>query len=877
MPNEELLRAGIAAAKAGNLEAAAAIFARLVKADPASEQGWLWLGQCCPSREQSEYCFRRVLALNPNNPDARQRLEGLSNPAAATPAPYTPPPKPETTGAQKPAPPVSAPVSPFISYEGVDLSTEHPAAAPDSKPPFEPSALAKAKTYQDSDLPSFLQGVEQPVPPQPKRTSRLLAVFLWSLPICLILGLAVEYLYLSGIAARWIPAGLIPVSTSPPVLVQTPVQINSDTPQPLKPTSEAPTSTSSPTLAPTPLATIAYNPIWEDSPCNFPSPEGVVVTCGYVSVPEVRTDPHTRTIKLAVVVFHSSASNPAPDPVIFLQGGPGGQAVMLSADAYRLLVEPFLSKRDYVAFDQRGTGLSKPALGCEELATDYKRDIHGQLPASSRDMIYTNDFRSCHGSMSIGGINLNGYTTAESAEDIKDIATVLKYKQVNLYGASYGTRLALLTMRAHPEIVRSVVLDSVVPVEAKLYDSDPIRYGSSLQAMFDGCAADPGCNAVYPNLKADFWALVDQLDAKPVSVTAPLLTGGTITETVNGSDLIGVTVALLKSSSLISTVPESIYRIKAGDYSTFVAIQSSLPYEFEGIDIGLYISVMCHEHILATTPQDLQASMDSQHDIGRYFRLPFFGKAENLFNTCRVWGSQSPLASEIEPVVSDIPTLIIEGKYDPATPPIFGRQVAAHLKNSYYMEFPNQGHTPTATDQSNCAFGTMLSFFDHPTKIPDLTCLAKINGVSFLVPYTGDPPLELSTQNGYGFTSKAPASWKSLGFGIYYRDNSPLDITQLVILQTKYNSTELLDSLSSKLYGYQGFDAAPVEIGTRQANGLTWALYKTTSYGRPVDLAMADDPNGEALVVLLFCHKDEHDALYQTVYLPVIDSVVSNP
>jgi pimeloyl-ACP methyl ester carboxylesterase len=104
-----------------------------------------------------------------------------------------------------------------------------------------------------------------------------------------------------------------------------------------------------------------------------------------------------------------------------------------------------------------------------------------------------------------------------------------------------------------------------------------------------------------------------------------------------------------------------------------------------------------------------------------------------MFDTCKVWGAIPPAVGENDPTISSIPSLIIEGKYDPATPPIFGHHVAAQLSNSYYMEFPNQGHTPTATDTSGCAFGTMLAFFDNPKEKPDMKCLAAIKGVKFIV------------------------------------------------------------------------------------------------------------------------------------------------
>ena len=245
--------------------------------------------------------------------------------------------------------------------------------------------------------------------------------------------------------------------------------------------------------------------------------------------------------------------------------------------------------------------------------------------------------------------------------------------------------------------------------------------------------ADSRCNTAYPDLKTVFWNLVDQLDTKPVPVTAPAVVGSN-SEYINGSSLVDMVIGLLKSTQMIAYAPETIYKIKSGDYSTFVSMQSSLPFEFEDINLGLYISMTCHEQILSTTPQDLQASRDSQDDLSKYIPLPFFGDAQALFDACKIWGSVPPALGENDAVVSDIPALIIEGKYDPATPPIFGKQVAANLGHSYYMEFPNQGHTPTATDTSGCAFGTMLAFFDDPTQKPDMTCLSSIKGVDFVVP-----------------------------------------------------------------------------------------------------------------------------------------------
>jgi pimeloyl-ACP methyl ester carboxylesterase len=548
------------------------------------------------------------------------------------------------------------------------------------------------------------------------------------------------------------------------------------------------------------------------------------------------------------------------------------------AGAYSTIVEPFLAERDFIVYDQRGTGLSIPAMDCEELKTTYLEDIKGQLPISGRNMIYANAFISCHGMMRLRGMNLNAYDTENSAADIKDILSALGYQKVNLYGASYGTRLAQVVMRDYPEIVRSSVVDSVVPIESKLFNEDPAAFDGSLRAMFDSCAADPACHTAYPNLETDFWDLVTKLDTHPVSVTSPRLDGGTLTEDVDGSTLMSTIILGLLKNSIIAPAAQSIYQIKNGDYSTLIAAQTGLPSEFEGIAPGLYVQVMCHEHLLATNADQLKADIAAHHEIGDFSRLPFYGTVDDMYKTCKSWGAVPPAEGENEPVVSDIPTLVLAGKYDPVTPPAWGKLLASHLKNSYFFEFPDNGHCPSFSDNTLCALNMVVAFIHDPTRSPGHACLDRMEAVKFTTPYTGDPPVKLETtyMPHTHVSIKAPTGWPNFslfGIGDYLRDNSVLDITQMVIVETPYSRNEWLDAFSSKLYGYQGFDAAPVASGMRVANGITWDLYTLTSYGRPVDLAMADVSGGnESLIVLLFCHTDEHQALYDTLFLPVLDS-----
>jgi hypothetical protein len=89
--------------------------------------------------------------------------------------------------------------------------------------------------------------------------------------------------------------------------------------------------------------------------------------------------------------------------------------------------------------------------------------------------------------------------------------------------------------------------------------------------------------------------------------------------------------------------------------------------------------------------------------------------------------------------------------------------------------------------------------------------------------------------------------------------------------RTYLSASQLQDWLSLEAYGYRGLDSAPLEAGTVQANGMHWTLYISTSNGRPVDMAVADY-GGQSLVILMFSNSDEHDALYRTVFLPMVQS-----
>jgi pimeloyl-ACP methyl ester carboxylesterase/membrane protease YdiL (CAAX protease family) len=232
-------------------------------------------------------------------------------------------------------------------------------------------------------------------------------------------------------------------------------------------------------------------------PCLLSSPglsSQVDARCGKLEVPENPADPAGRKISLNIAVIKAQSSNPAPDPLVLLAGGPGQAATEAFLPLLPVL-ERVTFKRDVLLVDQRGTGKSNP-LRCAD-AADSERPV-GEIP--SPDEVKA-AFEKCVGSLDA---DTRYYTTDIAMQDLEAVRQALGYEKINLLGVSYGTRAALTYMRLYPENVRTVVLDAVVPPGWLIGESVRRDAQTALDAIFARCAADAACNKAFPGLSAEF-------------------------------------------------------------------------------------------------------------------------------------------------------------------------------------------------------------------------------------------------------------------------------------------------------------------------------------------------------------------------------------
>lgn len=628
-----------------------------------------------------------------------------------------------------------------------------------------------------------------------------------------------------------------------------------------------------PTFTPEPT-TIPPTTAFVEATCEFDVPNGRDVTCGWLTVPEDRNNPDNgQTIRLHVAIFASDSDNPAPDPIVYLEGGPGGEILEALPLVFEMRFAPYLANHNLIMFDQRGTGYSEPSLACPEY-TELGYELLEQdiTPAEaaqqSMDMLL-----ACRDRLANEGVNLAAYNSAASAADLNDLRIALGYDEWNVWGISYGTRLAQTVMRDYPEGVRSVILDSSYPLEVNLLTDTPENVARAFDVFFAGCAADPACAEAYPDLETLFFDTVAQLNAEKIVLpVSNLLTGDSYNAIFYGDSLIGVLFQSLYATEIIPELPKLIAEVNAGEYDTLALVLSSFLSNSDFFSAGMQYSVQCNEENGFTTAEEITAAQAAQPELEPMFRDdPTLGP--NALLICEQWGADTAVPLENEPVTSDIPTLILAGEYDPITPPAWGEQVQANLSNATFYEFPGTGHGVSLTGE--CAISVVESFLAEPTAVPDTTCISELGGPAFVTPGAETEAVVMTpyTDETFGFSSVAPEGWTEAGPGVYARGSTGLDQTVLIQQAAPGMTADfLVDLLATQL----GLAETPTGNETIEAGGHTWTLYEAETQGLPVLLATAE-ADGTTLLVLLITNPDEKEKLYESVLLPALEAFQLTP
>lgn len=467
-------------------------------------------------------------------------------------------------------------------------------------------------------------------------------------------------------------------------------------------------------------------PTLEDRECDDAEvgdvAKGVAVSCYWLSVPEYRAEFDGEMLRLSVTVLHSTSDKPLPDPVVYLSGGPGGRG---GSPRY-WSTTPFISDRDVIVWDQRGTGASDPNMECPEMEVAVLEAFSAAAPFEDEVAVMREAVSECRDRLTADGIDFRGFSTVESAADLADLRVALGLEEWNVLGVSYGSRLAQEVLRSHPDGVRSVILDSTYPMDEASASETVVGAQRALDQLADGCAADPACTSANGDLRVALDSIVETYDRDPYRSTVDLgeSDGGEITIAITGADIVAGLFTAMYDTEMIKVLPAAIAALRDGNAGLIdVVALEGIP-TINGLAEGMALSTNCNDAgpLLQDNP-DVDA--DLMASPGKWSSLV------TVFSTdlCKIWlDNDAPVVDRAftDPVDSELPVLILSGTYDPVTSTPEAARVAEALPNSTFVTFDRLGHGIWNTVP--CATEITLAYLADPEASLDTSCATANHG-----------------------------------------------------------------------------------------------------------------------------------------------------
>jgi len=440
------------------------------------------------------------------------------------------------------------------------------------------------------------------------------------------------------------------------------------------------------------------------------------VKCGKLVVPENYQKPNGTKISINFAVLPAIDSSENKEPFMFLAGGPGQAAVEL-APMLRTAFTEIRKTRDLILVDQRGTGESHP-LQCEEATT---AEVYQIVPED----FDVKEVKDCLAELTG---DLSQYNSENAIRDFDAVRDALGHEKINIYGGSYGTRAGLVYMRMFPESLRSVVLDSVGPIEVPIG-----TFGQSSARSFDllieNCQKEASCKQAYPALRSEFDQVIERLAQQAITldIVHPRL-GNKTPFVVSKSKFISTIFTQLYSMQGRSLIPLIIHQANKGNFAPLAGIISqSDGGNSNGMYVGLTFNIVCNEDMPKISDSMFKADADNS----------FSGDNSHMaWNAaCPLWPEYSVDESFYQPVTANVPTLILSGNLDPVTPPSNGEESAATLPNSHHIIVENAAHI---AGMSSCGVNIINEFLTTLTpKKLDEECLKDLPAESFMTSLNG--------------------------------------------------------------------------------------------------------------------------------------------
>ena len=448
--------------------------------------------------------------------------------------------------------------------------------------------------------------------------------------------------------------------------------------------------------------------------CWFEAPEHV--DCARLhTAPEAPGKPSSYS--LPVVVLRYKGKQRQEDPILYMAGGPGSGAG-LGEEQIKGYWLPWFAEagfhRDLILFDQRGTGLSEPKLSCPEYHLAVKESFIYDISATDTNTKTLDALKSCYKRMLDDGLPVNEISTLYSASDVHDLMDALGYPKWNLQGVSYSTRLAIVIERTYPDRVRSMVLDSVYPIQKHFFKEWPALLDASLKKIFSFCDHQAACKREYGNIETRFWETMKSLKQNPMKVDA------------TGPNLVRSDI-LFDDETFLDFLFDSQY--ESGSLYDLPAVIDAFSHRDKEV-LNDYINdfiqsrlqSMVSEVVFRTIECKDNPPIDHNEMIEIYKQypklLPYLSKE---YDACDIWGNKGETVNIKKLTTpSNTPVLILAGEDDPVTPISWAVDVLEQYPKAQFFSFPGISHS--VMDRKPCGVKLFSRFVDNPRIRPTADC-----------------------------------------------------------------------------------------------------------------------------------------------------------
>ena len=466
---------------------------------------------------------------------------------------------------------------------------------------------------------------------------------------------------------------------------------------------------------------IVFRECWFQSEPEWPRSE-----CGVLRVPEDYSKPRGRLIELPFIIFRAYGGHRNTYPLVVAGGGGPGVALGISETDWETAENPLWTSwahstveagRDLILIDNRGVGSSVPRLDCDEIENAAMSLLDKKLERDDLISLIKESYSACKHRLEKQGIDLSQYHVVNAANDLEQLRLGLGIDRLNVYGASYSSRVALVYERLYPDAARTLILDGIYPQSIKTYENEPRRNYEALMRVFDKCNRELHCYSRYgTDLDNRLAGFLEKLDESPSSITVNSTKDDKPVEVkVTASMFFDSLYTAIYDPDMIRRIPKYLNAIFAGDNAylkeligDYYVADIAVSY----VDEGAYASYACYDEIPFVDFSVARSEL-MKYPFQQYSNAKVFDHMEAM---CEVWDVPAAPAGFKETYQIDTPLLIYSGELDPVTPAELARPVVENARIWWGKVWPDSSHE--VIHQLECADWTAAIFLHDPESNP---------------------------------------------------------------------------------------------------------------------------------------------------------------